>query len=327
MPIAYVFPNDATENERLEFQHLILHYIFQEKLYFAPLFNPSHILDIGTGTGAWAIEMGDLFPLAQVEATDLSPIQPTDVPENVHFIIDDAEQPDWVVPADHYDYIHTRVLLGCFQDFKDIVTRGLHHTKPGGYMESQEIMFTTYCDDGTMPADWKFLEWSKHVDNAAMIANRPVRIGNKLKRWYQEAGFEDVQEKVFHVPFGIWPRDPAIKALGRWWLENLLTGLQAFSMAYFTRFLNWTPEEVEVCCLALFLNTKLSIVDGSKVYLINVRKSCDDRNIHAFHKVYVVWGRKPDIVETSESHSQTPAEPSSRQTPSPTSASHPKPAS
>lgn len=42
--------------------------------------------------------MGDEFPDAEVEATDLSPIQPSSVPVNVHFFIDDATEDDWAVP-------------------------------------------------------------------------------------------------------------------------------------------------------------------------------------------------------------------------------------
>lgn len=126
--------------------------------------------------------MGDEFPNAEVQATDLSPIQPSQVPENVHFFIDDASEPDWGLPPAYFDYIHTRVLMGCFTDFKDIVARSFHYLKPGGWMESQEGFTTPFCDDGTMPADWAFLEWTKYIDDAAMMADRPLRIANKLKR-------------------------------------------------------------------------------------------------------------------------------------------------
>jgi cyclopropane fatty-acyl-phospholipid synthase-like methyltransferase len=49
------------------------------KLYVAPLdeTKTQRILDIGTGTGIWAIEMADQFPQAEVIGTDLSPIQPS----------------------------------------------------------------------------------------------------------------------------------------------------------------------------------------------------------------------------------------------------------
>lgn len=232
--------------------------------------------------------MGDAFPDATIEGTDLSPIQPTAVPDNVHFIIDDAEEDDWVVPFNHYDYIHTRALLGCFKDFKSIITHAFRHIKPGGYMESQEMHFTPYCDDGTMPADWPFNDWCQRMHRASMEVGRPLRIANKLKRWYTEAGFEDVQERVFKIPVGVWARDPSLKALGKWWRVNIREGLQGFTLGYFTRVFNWTPDEVEV-------------------YLVDVRNSLDDRTVHAYHNVHVVWGRKPDDPDAKTSRPGTSA--------------------
>jgi methylase of polypeptide subunit release factors len=46
-------------------------------------------VDIGTGSGAWAIEVADRFTRCHVVGTDLSPIQPELVPENVDFVIAD----------------------------------------------------------------------------------------------------------------------------------------------------------------------------------------------------------------------------------------------
>jgi hypothetical protein len=208
--------------------------------------------------------VADEYQEAIVEGTDLSPIQPTAVPENVQFIIDDAEQADWAVPENHYDYIHTRELIGCFRDFKYIIEQGFKHTKPGGYMESQEVHSTPYCDDGTMADDWPVKEWMEYVDDAAMAADRPIRIGNKLKRWYTEAGFEDVQEHIYKLPLNGWPRDPEMKTLGRWWQENLNMGMQGFSMAYFSRELHWSRDEIEVClvlcCMILFSSTRTLLI-------------------------------------------------------------------
>ena len=41
------------------------------KLHLAPIKNPHRILDIGTGTGIWAIDMADLYPSAEVIGTDI----------------------------------------------------------------------------------------------------------------------------------------------------------------------------------------------------------------------------------------------------------------
>lgn len=81
------------ERERLGLQSEIMTSLFGGRLYFAPLDRnkpPNTILDIATGTGEWAIQMGDAFPSAQVVATDLSPIQPYDVPPNVAFYVEDS---------------------------------------------------------------------------------------------------------------------------------------------------------------------------------------------------------------------------------------------
>ncbi|KFY65041.1 hypothetical protein V496_02858 [Pseudogymnoascus sp. VKM F-4515 (FW-2607)] len=281
---AYHFPNDPTEIDRLDFQYEILKYCFKDRNYFAPLSDPEFILDIGTGTGQWAIEMGDEFPDAKVEATDLSPIQPSSVPENVHFYIDDASEDDWALPANHYSYIHTRVLLGCFIDFREVIRKAFYHLKPGGYLESQEILHTALCDDGTIPADWAFSGWTKNSDEAAMEAGRPLNIANMLKGWYEECGFVDVQEKVFKLPLNPWPKDKHLKHLGQMYEHNWLSGLQGFTMAPFSRVLNWNKAEIEV-------------------YLVDVRKSLSNRHVHAYNKVYVVWGRKP---YSSEETSTTP---------------------
>jgi hypothetical protein len=209
-------------------------------------------LDIGTGTGDWAIEMGDAYPNATIEGTDLSPIQPTDVPANVQFVIDDAEQEDWAVPENHYDYIHTRFMMGCFADFREIIKQGFKHTKPGGWMESQDLMHPPFCDDGTMPDDWPFKDWSDTMDDASEKANRRLTIAHKLKRWYIEAGFVDVHEKIIKMPINSWPRNKHLKTLGKFWAENLLAGLQGFSLALFSREFMWSKTEIEVCVLKGF---------------------------------------------------------------------------
>lgn len=46
------------EADRLDLQHHVLCLTFASKLYFAPIEKPRRALDVGTGTGIWAIDLG-----------------------------------------------------------------------------------------------------------------------------------------------------------------------------------------------------------------------------------------------------------------------------
>jgi len=43
------------------------------------------IVDIGTGSGLWAIEVAEEYPNTKVIGTDISPVQPIDGPANCEF--------------------------------------------------------------------------------------------------------------------------------------------------------------------------------------------------------------------------------------------------
>lgn len=66
----YVLPNDETEQDRLDMQHHSFLLIFGGELYRAPLTRIERVLDVGCGTGLWAMDFGDLHPKATVIATD-----------------------------------------------------------------------------------------------------------------------------------------------------------------------------------------------------------------------------------------------------------------
>ena len=106
---AYVFPNDEQEQERLDLTHRLIMLALEERLYTAPINkDPKRILDLGTGTGIWAIEIADEFPNAAVIGNDLSAIQPKWVPPNLTFEVDDIES-EWSYSG-QFDFIHSRHL-------------------------------------------------------------------------------------------------------------------------------------------------------------------------------------------------------------------------
>jgi methylase of polypeptide subunit release factors len=89
----------------------VFYRVLENRLILAPIDpNGLDILDIGTGTGIWAIAVGDQYSHANIVGNDLSPIQPDWVPPNVKFVVDDVEA-DWAEPI-QYDHIHCRYMAG-----------------------------------------------------------------------------------------------------------------------------------------------------------------------------------------------------------------------
>uniref|UniRef100_A0A1Y1MP81 Methyltransferase domain-containing protein n=1 Tax=Photinus pyralis TaxID=7054 RepID=A0A1Y1MP81_PHOPY len=273
---SYAFPNDVSERERLVLQSELLSRLFDGQLFFSPLSRtnpPRYILDIATGLGDWAIQMGDLFPTAEVIATDLSPIQPEEVPPNVNFFVEDSSD-SWDY-SHKFDFIHTRVTGGCWASFeKQIVQQAFDALEPGGYFESQEVDSTLGCDDGTVNAGGALARWLDNITRASNQCDRPLITGAIMKEAYERVGFVDVQEMTFKVPTNGWAKDAHLKEIGKMWERNLLSGLSGFSVSLFHRVFNMSPEEIEVS-------------------LVDVRREISDPGVHAWMPVYVVWGRKP----------------------------------
>ncbi|KAK4144152.1 Demethylmenaquinone methyltransferase [Dichotomopilus funicola] len=276
---SYLYPNDDTENNRAEEQYMIMKEAMDGRLHLAPFSRanpPRKVLDIATGTGLWAIEMGDLYPEAEIIGTDLSPIQPDFVPPNVHFFVEDSSE-DWFYPPE-FDFIHTRVTIGCWSDMKkQILQRAFDHLRPGGWFESQEIPVGIDCDDGTLTDNYGWARWVREFRAGSRIANRQVDNGPQIKEWMCEIGFVDVHEVVIKIPMNGWPKNLRLKQLGMMWQRILLEGVSGFSLRTFNRSLNQTVEEIEVL-------------------LVDVRKSLLDRSVHAYHRLYVVCGRKPEAA-------------------------------
>lgn len=70
--------------------HAMFSIVYDNKLHLAPIGStPQRILDLGAGSGIWCIEMGDMYPSADILGVDLSANMPEWVPPNVHFEVED----------------------------------------------------------------------------------------------------------------------------------------------------------------------------------------------------------------------------------------------
>jgi SAM-dependent methyltransferase len=200
-------PTDETEQARLDLHHEILLLLLDSKLHLAPIDDkPQRILDVGTGTGIWAIDMADRYPSAEVIGTDLSPIQPKWVPPNCRFEVDDAEL-EWMYPENSFDFVHARNIAQGISDWNKLTREMYKAVKPGGWAELAEVGTVFGSDDGSLKPDSPLLKGWRLFDEALIKLGRPMPDGNTLKKCLEDAGFVDVVVVPVKQPFGPWPKD------------------------------------------------------------------------------------------------------------------------
>ncbi len=153
----YSFPNDEQENDRLDLQHHLFLLTLDGKLFTAPIPKVNRVLDVGTGTGIWAIDFADEHPESQVIGVDLSPTQPQFVPPNVVFEVDDLTEP-WTF-SEPFDFIFARMTVSAFANTSHYFQQAFEHLKPGGWIECMDICNPVKADDSSMPSDTALLQW------------------------------------------------------------------------------------------------------------------------------------------------------------------------
>ncbi|KAJ9644789.1 hypothetical protein H2204_001251 [Knufia peltigerae] len=239
----YLFPNDEHERHRLDHQHELSLEILEGDLYVSPVDSPSEILDVGTGTGNWAIEAADRHPQARVLGVDLSPIQPTLVPPNCHFQVWDFEEP-WGFER-QFDLIHGRLLIGSVSDPRELLRQAYESLAPGGWLEIQDVC-PPKSDDDSIPPDGPYRRWIGTWCQALRAGGRDPFLAARYADLFREAGFADVRVERFRVPQNNWPADPDYKTLGTLNCINILAGIEGLTLRPLTKFLGWTLQEVQV---------------------------------------------------------------------------------
>jgi SAM-dependent methyltransferase len=240
----YFMPNDDIEQLRLSLLHQVYLHLLDGEPTLVPLENPSYILDVGTGTGEWAIRVAELFPECDVVGTDISAIAETkSVPMNVFFEIEDAE--DWDRMPDFYDLIHFRMLEGAFRDWSFIYDNSWYSLKPGGWIEVQDFDSHDYVRRfvSQFSPESPIHELSRDLEIAAKKAGRPLGCAHLEPHHLLDAGFVDIRVNEFVIPLTI-----TEKTAGKLWLISCLDMFEARYMRLLTEHMGYDAEDCKAAC-------------------------------------------------------------------------------
>lgn len=130
------------------------------------------------------------------------------------------------------------------------------------------------CDDGTLRDDNKVSGWLKFVTEGLAVFDVELLSIRHNKQRLIDAGFANVQERVYKIPLGAWPRNEKMKTIGLYNRSVFADAFQGVSVKPLGHGLKWTPEQIEV-------------------YLTGARKDIMDSSQHAYIPFHVVTGQKP----------------------------------
>ncbi|CVL12628.1 related to methyltransferase [Fusarium proliferatum] len=271
----YSFPNDEQQLESVDISHHYLTVLLDGQLYLAPIGdNVQKALDVGTGSGIWAIDFADQFPQAEVTATDLSPTQPKWVPPNVRFEIDDATE-TWTWKDNTFDFIHMRYLFGAIQDWTALYQQAYRVCTPGGWVESVEADIHFRSDDGTAEEQEVYRLCNKLYEEGGKAIGRTFFVHDLQPKGMEDAGFVDIKTVDYKIPIGDWPKDPRLAEVGRFVKLTLENDMEGYTLLLWNNVLQWPKDEYQV-------------------FLMQSRKALRNRKIHGYFVVRYVYGRKPE---------------------------------
>ncbi|OBZ74636.1 Cytochrome b-c1 complex subunit 2, mitochondrial [Grifola frondosa] len=220
----YPLPVDADEQRRQNGLHDTLLRLIGEK-FVGPVpqvlaLTPGEqkrVVDLGTGTGKWVLEMAQEYPHVKFMGLDIVPIATRSPPRNVQFEIHNINE-RFRFPSDNIDFVHARSISMAVSasDYRTLLREVARVLRPGATLEcthlahaSSSMPFAVLCtlQSGIGPA-------APHIPG-----------------WLVASGmFQHVQARRYLMPVGDWHPEPVLQALGRDFREMLVLYAQSMKI-------------------------------------------------------------------------------------------------
>ncbi|KAL8867202.1 MAG: hypothetical protein Q9174_005814, partial [Haloplaca sp. 1 TL-2023] len=211
-------PDEDVEVNRLNLQHRLICLTQGDRLYTSPVNSQvKSVLDLGCGTGIWAVDFAKLFPSAHVTGMDLTKPK-TAAPSNVKFVEGDFEQ-DW--PLGSFDFIYGRMLNVSVGDWPLFLSRCFEHLNPNGWIEFLDIAVPYGAEDSqASKSSSAFLRFGEAMFKGWEVLGRDFQAGSKYVQRLRDLGLQDVTETMLRWPLGPWGDTDEERRVGQLSLQN-----------------------------------------------------------------------------------------------------------
>ncbi|KAI0764647.1 S-adenosyl-L-methionine-dependent methyltransferase [Fomes fomentarius] len=211
------------EIERLDALHKGVTEFFQGGLSLADWggFSPTSILEIGSGSGAWAIDAATRYPLARVVAIDLSPLPDRPLPPNLEFQRVNISE-GYPFEDESFDVVHARLVMLHVNNGAEALRRAIKLVKPGGYIIVEDPNDYNMADNGgplppglqAFHTGWFKIFLSRGADPG---------FGGKHEEILKSSGvFEEINVRMVKIPVSGKSDDPTLRNLGMTWNATMV---------------------------------------------------------------------------------------------------------
>ena len=115
---------------------------------------------------------------------------------------------------------------------------------PGGWLEIIDTVCPVESDDDSLHESHAISRWMNLLIQGSTALGRPLTDPLYHRGRLQDAGFTNIEQRLYKWPTNSWPRDKKHKEIGLWTLANIDRGLEGISMAVLTRGCGFTQQEV-----------------------------------------------------------------------------------
>ncbi|KAJ5770481.1 uncharacterized protein N7511_002532 [Penicillium nucicola] len=271
----FPFPDDQKATSAHAMISTMWHHLLDGRTFIAPLdpVQKNHkFLEFATRSGSWTIMALDRHH----PAPRLMGMDPAHMSPNLQYFEHHELEGDWPFTAKQaFHLIHAQSLGGVIADYDKFYANAFQHLLPGGWLEVWENdlrFFTDNEQDETRLVALR--EWEALMHEAAAKFGKRVDVAAEQKELMRSAGYVQVDEQIFKVPYGEWSDDPTLKNIGGYYVFQMQCALEGYTLRLFTKTLGWSKEDTDVL-------------------ISRVQEELQQKDLRLYSYFHLVIGQKP----------------------------------